>query len=303
MHNLHMLARDVVWFLTLADTVNVTDAAAELGLPQSTLSRRLARLEADLGATLFERRGRSLRLNSRGATLARAYRTVYKELDLAQAEIRRLGDPETGLVRFEFMHSLGPWLAPRLLRRFTTRHPRAEIRLNQGTGAELVARLRSDDCDVALCSPRPDGADLGWLEVQRQPLAFLVPATHRFAGWHDVSMGDVVGEPVVTTPPGFTTRALLDEAAAEAGVEVSIAFESVELGTVAGLVRAGLGIAPLPADDPVLALPGTVFVPLRTHLTREVGLAWRADASLTPTARLFVDEIAALVAETAGSSR
>ncbi|MBW3085564.1 HTH-type transcriptional regulator GltC [Austwickia sp. TVS 96-490-7B] len=284
-----MLADDLTWFLTLADCEHMTDAAALLGIPQSTLSRRLSRLESDLGADLFDRHGRQLTLNSRGRVLRDHYLAARRELDRGETEIRRLLDPETGTVRFGFMHSLGPWLAPRLLRAFLARHPRTDVRLTQGTGTELAAHLDHDDCDVVLCSPRPVDPRCGWQVVRRQPLALAVPDGHHLAGRHRARWSDVAGEPLVTTPPGFTTRALLDALDARAGRRSCPRFESAELATVAGLVSAGFGVAVLPADDPALQVPGLTMVPLVTSLRRVVGLAWTPQATHNPTARAFID--------------
>ena len=67
-----MIPTDLDWFLDLARTRHMGDSAANLGIPQPTLSRRLARLEASLGAKLFDRDGRGLELNARGRAFADA---------------------------------------------------------------------------------------------------------------------------------------------------------------------------------------------------------------------------------------
>lgn len=296
-----VLSDDLSWFLVLAASEHVGAAAAELGMPQPTLSRRLARLEARLGTTLFDRRGRSLSLNTRGAALERRLRAAVNQLDLGEEEVRRLLDPRTGLVRFDFMHSLGTWLAPRLIRGFVQSHPRADIRMHQGTGGDLIARLRADEADVALCSPRPTERDLEWLEVLRQPLALCVPAGHRLARRRRVGLADAVGEPFISTPAGFNSRELLDDVAADEQLAVHVAFESDELSTVAGLVVSGVGVAVLPAGDPYLQLPGTVFIPLRTSRTREVGLVWRAGQDPASTPGLFLEGARRALADSAFS--
>lgn len=283
-----MLSDDLSWFLVLAAGEHVGAAAAELGMPQPTLSRRLARLEARLGTTLFDRHGRALSLNTRGAALQRRMRAAVTQLDLGEEEVRRLLDPETGLVRFDFVHSLGTWLAPRLIHAFVQGHPSADIRMHQGIGRDLIARLRGDEADVALCSPQPDEPGLGWLEVLRQPLALCVPAEHRLARRGRVSLADAAGEAFISTPKGYSSRELLDDVAADEAIAVRVAFESDELSTVAGLVVSGVGVALLPSGDPHLQLPGTVFVPLRTARTREVGLVWRTDQDPASTPGLFL---------------
>ena len=164
-----MLSDDLSWFLVLAETEHVGDAAAELRIPQPTLSRRLARLEQRMGTTLFDRHGRSLSLNVRGKALRSRIRAAVTQLDLAESEVRRLLDPETGLVRFDFLHSLGTWLAPQLIRAFATSHPRAEIRLHQGTGTELVDRVL-DEGSRPKAPERPERSTFleEWLAKRKQ---------------------------------------------------------------------------------------------------------------------------------------
>lgn len=283
-----MLSDDLSWFLVLSETEHVGEAAAELRIPQPTLSRRLARLERRMGTTLFDRHGRALALNPRGEALRRRIRSAVTQLDLGESEVRRLLDPETGLVRFDFMHSLGTWLAPRFIHGFVRAHPRAEIRLHQGIGTELLERVASDEADIALCSPQPRDERLVWMEVLRQPLALCVAADHPLAVREAVSLADAAGERFISTPTGLNSRQLLEEVAGDEGIDVDVAYESDELSTVAGLVVAGVGVALLPADDPYLHLAGTVFVPLRTWRTREVGLVRRADQDLDSTPGLLL---------------
>ncbi len=290
-----MLSDDLSWYLVLAETEHMGAAAAELRLPQPTLSRRLARLEREVGATLFDRRGRSLALNSRGQALQARIRAAVNQLDLGQAEVSKLLDPETGLVRFDFLHSLGAWMAPQIIRSFVANHPRAEIQLHQGGGPELTERLLADETDIALSSPRPADPELVWRELYRQPVGLCLPSDHRLAGRKRVSLDEVGEEAFISTPATYGSRAILNDIAAEAGVEPRITYVSNELSTVAGLVVAGVGIAVLPSDDPHIQLPGTVFVPLKTEIVREIGLIWRSGQGLDSTPGLFLADAADLL--------
>src|ERR1051325_8837254 len=95
------------WFVTVAEGSTVTAAAAELHVSQPALSRGLARLEHELGAPLFDRVGRVLRLNSNGKTLLEAARRALTTLDGASRTIRGAADPTQGTVRFAFLNTLG----------------------------------------------------------------------------------------------------------------------------------------------------------------------------------------------------
>lgn len=74
------------WFVTLAETEHVTDAAAELGISQPTLSRALARLETRIGAPLFDRVNRRLRLNTYAPSCSTTHAVASPKSPARQSE-------------------------------------------------------------------------------------------------------------------------------------------------------------------------------------------------------------------------
>lgn len=282
---------DLRCFIEVAESGHLTSTADRLGIPQPTLSRRMARVEKHVGTPLFERAGRRLYLNPRGqAFLSHAHRIVA-EMDAATAQIGRLMDPELGTIRLDFMHSLGTWMVPELLRTFRADHPRVEFELHQGPANNLVERVLDDAADLALIGPKPVevGTGLGWMPLLRQRLALAVPEGHRLDGPGPVSLREAACEPFVAMLPGFGTRMLLDALSATAGVTPDIVFESMELTTVAGLISAGLGVGVLPLDDPYLPTVGVSLRPLEPACFRELGLVWRVDADPVPVVEVFRD--------------
>lgn len=289
-----MLSDDFSWYLTLAEHEHLSDAAHVLDLPQPTLSRRLASLEKRVGTELFDRTGRSLQINDRGRALAEAIREAVRSLDRGEEEVQRLLDPELGRIRFGFMPSLGPWLAPRILRSFLSRHPRTETILSQDTAETLVGQLNDGSLDVALCAPDVLPHLVGGLSVvtvHRQAMALVVPEGHRLAGKTSVEFKEVARDAFVAAPAGFTTRNILDRLAAKAGVTPRIVMESEALATHAGLASTGIGVAVLPDDDPSLHVPGAVFVPLQGADMREIALVWRPEIERVPAVHAFIREV------------
>ena len=85
-----MQIEELRWFAVLCETGNVGRAAAELGLSQPGLSRALARLEEELGAPLFDRRGRGLALNRYGEAFLGHVRRVLGELEAGRRAVAEL---------------------------------------------------------------------------------------------------------------------------------------------------------------------------------------------------------------------
>ncbi|OBC01208.1 LysR family transcriptional regulator [Mycobacterium sp. 852013-50091_SCH5140682] len=276
------------WFVVLAETEHVTDAAAELHISQPTLSRALARLEDEVGTPLFDRVGRRLRLNAYGELLLEHARRSLAEMRSATERIAALRDPDTGTVRLAFLHSQASWFVPDLLRRFRAEAPRVQFALIQGAAHDIVDALAGGRVDLAITSPRPDG--YRWRGLYLERLCLAVPRGHRFADRTQIRLADAGDEPFVALAPEFGLRQLTDELCAEAGIEPQVVFEAMEIPTMEGLVAAGFGVAVVPVPRSERAEPGAVYVPLsQTSAKRQLGLAWPADRPLPPAAERFAD--------------
>jgi LysR family transcriptional regulator, transcription activator of glutamate synthase operon len=274
------------WFVVLAETEHVTDAAAELGITQPTLSRALARLENQLDTPLFDRVNRRLRLNAYGEILLEHARRSIAEIRSASERIAALRDPDTGTVRLAFLHSQATTFVPDLLRRFRAEAPSVQFGLFQGAAHEIVDRLANGRADLAITSPRPPGYRWHGLYVER--LCLAVPRGHRFANRTRIRLADAGGEPFVALAPDFGLRQLTDELCAEAGIEPQIVFEASEIPTMEGLVAAGFGVAVVPVPRPERAEPGAVYVPLsQASAKRQIGLTWADRRVLPPAAERF----------------
>lgn len=286
-------------FIAVAASGHLTGAAAELGISQPTLSRRVARVEQHLSAELFDRGARALRLNNRGRAFLPHAEAAVAQLKEGSARVQRLMDPERGLVRLDFIHSLGTWLVPDLLRFYRAAHPQVDFSLHQDAARPLVERVLDDAADIALVGPRPVGAgepgnELGWHLLNRQRLAIALPEDHRLAAAGDLPLhfSEVQQEDFIVMRPGYGTRMLLDELLSSHGFSPNLVFEAMELSTVAGLVSAGLGVALLPLDDPYLAPTGVVLRPLAPAFYRELGMVWRAGGAPAPPVDQFREFIA-----------
>lgn len=118
-----LLAPRLAYFAGVARTEHVTRAAQEMQVPQSTLSRAMVRLEADLGVDLFARRGRTVALTPAGRTFLASVERALADIERAAEEVRADADPTGGKVAFGFLHTLGTETVPGLIRGFRADHP------------------------------------------------------------------------------------------------------------------------------------------------------------------------------------
>lgn len=107
-----MRVRDLEWLVALADHQHVTDTAAVLGVSQPTLSRALARIEGELGARLFERVSEGLVVSPDGELVVAGARNVLGRYQQLLLELGSRLDPDRGVVRLAFLHSMATSLVP-----------------------------------------------------------------------------------------------------------------------------------------------------------------------------------------------
>lgn len=281
-----LLAPRLAYFAGVARTEHVTRAAQEMGVPQSTLSRAMVRLEEDLGVELFARRGRTVSLTSAGRTFLGSVERALAEIERAADEVRADADPATGKVAFGFLHTMGSETVPGLIRAFRADHPRVRFSLVQTYGEAMLERLRSGELDLCLTSPVPDAPDLVGRRLDEQKLRLVVPADHRLAARKRIRLAEAADETFVTLEPGYGLRRITDAVCREAGFKPRVAFEGEEAETLRGLVAAGLGVALLP--PPAFARPGVVELTVTApRAVREIGVAWLDGHPDTPPVAAF----------------
>ncbi|MGW0602915.1 LysR substrate-binding domain-containing protein [Streptomyces sp. NPDC002644] len=281
-----MLVPRLAYFAGVARTEHVTRAAQEMRVPQSTLSRAVARLEEDLGVDLFARRGRTVSLTPAGRTFLASVERALADLERAAEEVRADADAAVGKVAFGFLHTMGAETVPGLIHAFRENHPRIRFSLVQNYGEAMLEGLRRGELDLCLTSPVPDAPDLVARRLDEQKLRLVVPADHRLAARRRIRLSEAAEETFVTLEAGYGLRRITDDLCAQAGFRPRIAFEGEEAETLRGLVAAGLGVALLP--PPAFPRPGvaelTVTAP---RAVREIGVAWLDGHPDTPPVAAF----------------
>jgi DNA-binding transcriptional LysR family regulator len=271
------------YFQAVARHQHVSRAAAELRVAQPALSRAIARLEAELGVPLFDRRGRRVQLNRFGAMfLARADRALG-ELDQGQRELRDAAGLALGTVAVaaETLRTLSGLVAG-----FLAGHPGVSFRLFQSPAPAMAAHLQAGEVDLCLASQPLPGPALASAELLSEEVLLAVPPSHHLAGRTRAAVGELTGEPFVTTRPGYWQRALTDQLFTDA----VIVCEGDEPYAIRGLISAGVGIGLMPAMARRLAPdPPVGWLHLDVPCRRTLSLVWRADAYRPAAARALTE--------------
>ncbi|MFD8706427.1 LysR family transcriptional regulator [Kitasatospora sp. NPDC059648] len=277
-------------FLAVARLEHLSRAAVELRVAQPSLSRSIARLEAELGTPLFERGGR-LRLNAAGHLFRGYVERALGELEAGRRAVAEAAGEGTGTVRLAsetFLAFSTPLAA------FKRAHPGVEIELHQLPAAEMARLLRAQDVDLAVASQPIPAEGLESAPLLDEEVGLAVPHGHRLAHRSSVDVGELADEPFIAARPGHWQRRLLDRLFAARGLTPRIVCEGDEAGAIAELISAGLGIGLVPdiarrtATRVPLAWVGVDSPDCRRALT----LYWARAVHLPAPARALREAIA-----------
>lgn len=278
------------YFQAVAQREHVSQAADELGIPQPSLSRTIARLESELGVPLFDRQGRRIRLNRFGEAFLRRVDAALSELNDGRTELADAAGLARGSVTIaaESMHDITDMLAA-----FHSEYPGVQLRLTQCATQDMATQLHSGEVDVCFASQPVAGSSLEVTELFSEEVLLAVPPTHPLARRTSVSIHSLVDEPFVTTPPAYWPRVLLERLFAGSGAGPLVACESNEPGAMRRQIGAGLGIGLLPAmSRRITSKPPVAWLRV-DHLDcrRSLALIRRTDAYESVAARQFRDAV------------
>lgn len=285
-------------FIEVARLEHLGRASETLQQDPSTVSRKIARLEQEIGVPLFERIGRSIRLTQAGKRFVGRAERLLSDLREAVADAEGAVSAESGEVRVGFLHTVGARWLPERLAAFLRAHPGVRFILEEGTTAEVASGVLAGDFDVGILGPPPlNVPDLETVPLFRERVAVVVPLEHRLAGRTSVRLTDIADEPLILPRSRSGLRRVIDDAFASQGLVPRVAYEGDDFSIVQGLVEAGLGITLMPMPLPAPSARVTV-IPLRDPpIARTMALVWDRRRTLPPAAHLFSRELVKEVAD------
>jgi LysR family transcriptional regulator, carnitine catabolism transcriptional activator len=279
--------RKLRYFLAVIDEGSVTRAAAELRVAQPSLSQALKALEAEFGAMLFHRVGRTLRPSAAGLALIPAARQVMRDIDTARATVAEVSELAGGTLDLAALATLAVEPLAELIGRFRSLYPRVAVSVVEPDNAAGLGALVHDGSSEIGLAHLPLGDDgLVVHELGTQELLLVLPPGSEISHgpFPIAALADI---PLVLSPPGTSTRLLLEQALSEARVDPRIAVEVSAREAIVPLVLAGAGAALLPTQIAnEAARRGAVARSALPAITREIGLVHR-DGPLSPAARAF----------------
>jgi LysR family hydrogen peroxide-inducible transcriptional activator len=230
----------------IAETGSFSRAAERCHVAQPSLSQQVLKLEEDLGAKLFDRLGRSVRLTEAGRAFLPHARSILHQMEAARTGVEDKRTDVRGSVTVGVILTIAPYLMPQSVAAFSKKYPDAKLRILEETTPVLVEGLRNLSIDVAILALPLRHKEFQMYPLRTEPLYAALARDHPRAGAKNLSLRELRGEQFVMLRDGHCFRDLSVAACTRAKVNPRIAFESGQFSSLLGMVAAGVGVSLVP---------------------------------------------------------
>jgi DNA-binding transcriptional LysR family regulator len=292
---------DVRAFVTVATCGSISQAARDLNITQSAVTRRLQRLEMSLGATLFDRRTRPVTVTAAGEAALGSCRRLINDVREVRAAIGN-GHAAIAEIRVGVAHALTELTLIRPVGQLRRKFPGVALRICTGWSRELLERVRTGALDAGVVL-LPEGerlpAEVVGREIGKEQLVVVAQRTRRPHAAR--SLQDLTGAQWILNPEGCAARASLRRVLTRANVDMIVGVETYNYELQLALVAQGRGLSLVPrailsrsrmkSRLRVLRVPGIHF-PLTVSLLRQERFA-AGEQVLAELSRLLIESFRA----------
>jgi LysR family nitrogen assimilation transcriptional regulator len=242
-----MLFEDLNAFVVVAKFKSFSRAALSLRIAQSSLSKRVQRLEHRFGVTLLQRHGRGVTVTEAGAALvARAERLIV-ELENVERDVGAVMSEPSGEVRVALPPASSYFLTPLIIEQCEKQFPKIRPKIVEGTAADSHAWLSNRDVDLALMYNPEFGTDFEIQPFLAEPLFAIVPATDFRSGKpidypRSYSLKEFARQPLLLPRRPHSIRVLYERLCAGHGIQPEIKYEIDGINALKGMIERGQGV-------------------------------------------------------------
>jgi DNA-binding transcriptional LysR family regulator len=267
-------------------------AAAENGISQSGASQVVGQLESRLGVQLIERSKRPLVPTREGQVFFEGCRKLISGYDSLEDTVRTLHDDVAGRVRVAAIYSVGLHHMSRYVQEFTSRHPKANVRLEYLHPDRVLESVELGQADIGIVSYPRSTRTIESEPWREEPIVLVCAPGHPFARRDDVSLRELHGQRMVGFDSDLVIRHELDRAIASQGAEPNVVMEFDNIETIKRAVEIDAGLALLPEPTVGREVAAGTLAAVRLagdELVRPLGVIHARGKPLAPTVERFVE--------------
>lgn len=280
------------YFCAVARNGTFTRAAQAERVAQPSLSQQILKLEAELGAKLFDRLSKSARLTSFGTAFLPKAERILRELSEAKTEILEMSGKDKGEVTVGAIPTVAPYLLPPVLSSFSRQHPGIVMNVVEDTTPVLLDRLHAGTVDLVIAALPMDGEELVSIKLLRERFFLVVPEAHPLARRKTIRLEEISRENrFLLLKEGHCFRDSTIAACRKSRLDPHVVFESGQFATILGMVSAGMGISAIP-NMAVQAARRCKFIPIgNEEAARSLGVTTLSRHFQTRAQKVFLQHL------------
>lgn len=277
-------------FRAVAETGSFSLAAERIFVTQPAVSKRIAALEQELNARLFDRIGRRVHLTEAGRALLERSRTILNELDDARRSLANLKGQMAGELSLATSHHIGLHRIPGALERFHAHFPQVRLDLRFMDSEEACNAVARGELELGVVTlPPAPIAQLRAEKIWDDPLDIVIAASHPLAAQPESSVRLLLEYPAILPGPGTYTREIILRALGTARSKIRVGMTTNYLEVLKMLASIGLGWSALPRT----MIDGSLKVVQikNVRIRRTLGLVTHAKRTLSNAAQAMIQMI------------
>jgi DNA-binding transcriptional LysR family regulator len=294
---MQMELRHLRYFVAVAEALHFSRAAEGLHISPPSLTQQIQNLEQELGARLFVRSKRNVKLTDAGARFLEEARSTLRQAEHAARVAKLAGRGEVGQVEIGYASTAAcSGIVTQAVAEFQRTHPLVSVSLSAMQAARQLDQLAEGRLDIGfLRNPARYPVGIAAVIVAKQPVVIALPSSHKLAKNATISATMLADEGFLAG--AFETEVGLYQHTAAIGKQGNFTARIVgripDLFTTITLVAAGIGVAVVPQSCSSIQIPGVVYKPLsgRTKPV-ELAAAFRRDER-APAVKAFIQQLRA----------
>jgi DNA-binding transcriptional LysR family regulator len=257
--------RHLRYFVAVAEELNYRRAAARLNIAAPPLSVQISRLEAEIGADLFVREGRGIKLTDAGATFLGHARRTLLEANRGIEAARQTASGEMGEISIGHNMPAGFLVFPKVVPAFRRQWPKVRLTFHSLNIPQQLEGLRRGQLDVGVVWLPVPSDEFDVRQLMEEPIIAVLPADHPLASAPFVSVADLAREPLILLNRAMDeqTYQQIERMFADAGAAMNVAYQLENSLAMINFVAMGSGCSLLPAYVRSIRQEGVVFKDLR----------------------------------------
>src|SRR5215208_3200512 len=285
--------RQIRAFVSVAHLKSFTRAASVLHLSHPALTVQIRRLEEALAVRPLDRNTRTVELTRVGRELVPVFQRLLRELDTVVIDTRDLAAKRYGVVRVAALPSVAAGVLPDAIAAFRAANPRITFVLKDVIASRALNLVRTEEVDLGVTGGDLVEPDIEVVCTAHDRMHVVFPAEHPIEVVPAVTLDVLASYPLILMDPDTSVRAVVDGAFIAAGRLPIPACEATYMMTAVGMVRAGLGLAILPASArEVRAEPSLWSRPIdEPGFERSVLVIKKTGRTLPPMAESFLTRL------------